>query len=399
MKTRLANRITTISPSQTLAISAKAKSMKAAGEDVISFGVGEPDFNTPQHIVEAAEEALAKGMTKYTPSAGIMDLRRAICDKFKRDNDLEYEPSQIIVSNGAKQSILNTCMAIVDEGDEVIIPAPYWLTYPEVVKVCGGVPVYVHGRRENGFKITPDQLREAITPRTKLLIFNSPANPTGAVYSEEEVRAIAKVCEEAEIFVLSDEIYEKLVYGKARPFSMAACSDKMKNLTVTVNGVSKTYAMTGWRIGYLAAPKDVAKAIDSFQSHATSNANSIAQYATLKALNSPEATVDEMVAIFAKRREAMLRRINEMEDVSCVVPEGAFYVMLIVEKTYGKKFGHRAITDSVSFADVLLDAAKVAVVPGVSFGADSCVRLSYSLSMNDIMEGLNRIDAFVRSLE
>lgn len=399
MKTRLANRITTISPSQTLAISAKAKSMKAAGEDVISFGVGEPDFNTPQHIVEAAEEALAKGMTKYTPSAGIMDLRRAICDKFKRDNDLEYEPSQIIVSNGAKQSILNTCMAIVDEGDEVIIPAPYWLTYPEVVKVCGGVPVYVHGRRENGFKITPDQLREAITPKTKLLIFNSPANPTGAVYSEEEVRAIAKVCEEAEIFVLSDEIYEKLVYGKARPFSMAACSDKMKNLTVTVNGVSKTYAMTGWRIGYLAAPKDVAKAIDSFQSHATSNANSIAQYATLKALNSPEATVDEMVAIFAKRREAMLRRINEMEDVSCVVPEGAFYVMLIVEKTYGKKFGHRAITDSVSFADVLLDAAKVAVVPGVSFGADSCVRLSYSLSMNDIMEGLNRIDAFVRSLE
>lgn len=398
MRERLAKRIRTISPSLTLAISARAKSMKAAGEDVISFGVGEPNFNTPAHIVEAAENALEKGFTKYTPSSGMIELRRAICEKFKRDNDLEYESSQIIVSNGAKHSIFNVCYAILDEGDEVIIPAPYWLTYPEVVKACGGVPVIVQATRENGFKITPEQLETAITPKTKLFIFNSPSNPTGAVYSEEEVRALAAICEKYEILVLSDEIYEKLVYGTVKPFSMAACSEKMKELTVTVNGVSKTYAMTGWRIGYLAAPRDIAKAIDSFQSHATSNANSIAQAATLKALSSPEAAVEEMVAIFAKRREAMLKRIEEMEGVECVIPDGAFYAMLIVEGAYGKKFGSRIIKDSVTFSEILLDAAKVAVVPGAAFGADDCVRLSYSLSMRDMLEGLDRIDAFMRSL-
>ncbi len=398
MKERLAKRMLAISPSLTLAISAKAKAMKAAGEDVVNFGVGEPDFNTPAHIVEAAKEALDRGCTKYTPSAGLLELRRAIAEKFKRDNDLDYDSSQIIVSNGAKHSIFNVCYALLEPGDEVIIPAPYWLTYPEVVKVCGGVPVAVQTLRENNFKITPEQLKAAITPKTKLFIFNSPNNPTGAVYSEAEVRALAKVCEEAEIFVLSDEIYEKLVYGSVRPFSMAACSEKMKDLTITVNGVSKTYSMTGWRIGYLAAPRDIAKAIDSFQSHATSNANSIAQYATLKALNSPEAEVEEMVAIFSKRREVMLRRIAEMEGVSCVVPEGAFYAMLIVDETYGKQFGSARIEGSVSFADILLDAAKVAVVPGAAFGADDCVRLSYSLSMKDMLAGLDRIDAFVRSL-
>ena len=252
---RLAKRIRTISPSQTLAISAKAKAMKANGESVINFGVGEPDFPTPAYIVEAGIEALQKGKTKYTPAAGLPELRRAICEKFERDNGLEYEPSQIIVSNGAKHSIFNVCYALVDEGDEVIIPAPYWLTYPEVVKTCGGVPVYVRGKKKNGFKITPEQLEEAITPKTKLLIFNSPCNPTGAVYSEAEVRALAAVCEKHGIFVLSDEIYEKLVYGETKPFSMAAVSEKMKELTITVNGVSKTYAMTGWRIGYLAAPQ------------------------------------------------------------------------------------------------------------------------------------------------
>lgn len=398
MKERLARRMRTISPSLTLAISAKAKAMKAAGEDVISFGVGEPDFNTPAHIVDAAKAALEKGYTKYTPSSGLPELRRAICDKFRRDNGLDYEPSQIIVSNGAKHSIYNVCAALIDEGDEVVIPAPYWLTYPEVVKVCGGTPVYVEASRENGFKITPEQLKAAITPKTKMVIFNSPCNPTGAVYSEAEVRALAKVCEEAEVFVLSDEIYEKLVYGDVKPFSFAACSEKMKDLTITVNGVSKTYAMTGWRVGYLAAPKDVAKAIDSFQSHATSNANSIAQYATVKALNAPEAAVEEMVAIFAKRRQAMLKRISEM-SVDCVVPDGAFYVMLVVDGTYGKKFGGKVIDGSVAFADCLLDAAKVAVVPGISFGADDCVRVSYSLSMKDMLEGLDRIDAFVRSLQ
>ncbi len=395
----LAKRIRTISPSQTLAISAKAKAMKAAGENVISFGVGEPNFSTPEHIVAAAVDALEKGHTKYTPSAGLPELRRAICSKFRRDNGLEYEPSQVIVSNGAKHSIFNVCFALVDEGDEVIIPAPYWLTYPEVVKACGGVPVFVRASKRTGFKITPEQLRGAITPRTKLFIFNSPCNPTGAVYSESEVRAFAAVCEEAGIYVLSDEIYEKLVYGSVKPFSFAACSEKMKEKTVTVNGVSKTYAMTGWRVGYLAAPPEIARAIDSFQSHATSNPNSIAQYAALKALSSSEAAVEEMVARFARRRLAMIERISEMKGAYCIIPEGAFYTMLVVSGTYGKKFGSKLIENSVDFADALLDAAKVAVVPGAPFGADDCVRLSYALSMEEMLEGLDRIDAFIQSLQ
>ena len=394
----LAKRITSISPSLTLAISAKAKAMKAAGENVISFGVGEPDFNTPDYIVAAAKEALEKGFTKYTPSSGMPALRQAIAEKFKRDNGLHYDPSQIIVSGGAKHSIFNACYALVDEGDEVIIPAPYWLTYPEVVKVCGGVPVIVKASETTGYKITSRQLEEAITPRTKLFIFNSPSNPTGAVYSEEEVRALAAVCEKAGIFVLSDEIYEKLVYGNAKAFSMAAASDYMLEHTITVNGVSKTYAMTGWRIGYLAAPKEIAKAIDSFQSHATSNANSIAQYATVKALNSPEDEVNKMVARFAERRQAMLERIKKFQNAHCIVPDGAFYVMLFVKDYYGKQCNGKAVTDSASFANVLLEEQKVAVVPGAAFGADECVRLSYSLSMEELMEGLERIDAFLRAL-
>ncbi len=396
---RLAKRIRTISPSLTLAISAKAKAMKAAGENVINFGVGEPDFATPDHIMDAARAALDRGYTKYTPSAGIPELRRAICSKLRRDNGLEYEPSQIIVSNGAKHSVFNVCYALVDEGDEVIIPAPYWLTYPEIVKTCGGVPVIVRASKRAGFKITPEQLKAAITPRTKLFIFNSPCNPTGAVYSEAEVRALAEVCTEAGIFVLSDEIYEKLVYGERKPFSFAASSEAAKALTVTVNGVSKTYAMTGWRIGYLAAPKDIAAAIDSFQSHATSNPCSVAQYAALAALSSPEAAVEEMVARFARRRLAMIERISDMVGAYCIIPDGAFYAMLVVSGAYGKHFGSRKIENSVDFADTLLEAAKVAVVPGAAFGADDCVRLSYSLSMKDMLEGLDRIDAFLLSLQ
>ena len=397
---RLAKRIRTISPSQTLAISAKAKAMKAAGENVINFGVGEPDFPTPDYIVAAGVRALENGRTKYTPSAGLPELRRAVCDKFMRDNGVAYEPSQVIVSNGAKHSIFNVCYALVDEGDEVIIPAPYWLTYPEVVKTCGGVPVFVEGKKENNFKITAQQLEAAITPKTKLLIFNSPCNPTGAVYSEAEVRAIAAVCEKHSVFVLSDEIYEKLVYGETKPFSMAAVSDRMKELTITVNGVSKTYAMTGWRIGYLAAPKDIAKAIDSFQSHATSNACSVSQYATLEALTSPQsdARIEEMRQRFAQRRLAMLERIAKMKNAYCIVPEGAFYAMLVVSGVYGKACAGRIISDSLSFADALLENAKVAVVAGAPFGADDCVRISYSLSMEDMLEGLDRIDAFLNGL-
>ena len=397
---RLAKRIRTISPSQTLAISAKAKAMKAAGENVINFGVGEPDFPTPDYIVEAAVRALHEGKTKYTPSSGLPALRSAVCEKFRRENGLIYEPSQIIVSNGAKHSIFNVCYALVDEGDEVIIPSPYWLTYPEVVKTCGGVPVFVEGSKENGFKITAEQLEAAVTPKTKLLIFNSPCNPTGAVYSEEEVRALAAVCEKHDIFVLSDEIYEKLIYTDANPFSMAAVSDRMKELTITVNGVSKTFAMTGWRIGYLAAPKAIAKAIDSFQSHATSNACSIAQCATIEALTSPvsEEKIKEMCAIFASRRAAAVERIAKMKDVYCIVPEGAFYVMLVVSGVYGKKCGEKVLSSSADFAEALLETEKVAVVPGAPFGADDCVRLSYSLSMEDMLEGLGRIEAFLKGL-
>lgn len=395
---RLAKRICKIAPSLTLAISAKAKAMKAAGEDVVNFGVGEPDFPTPAHISAAAKEAIDKGITKYTPSSGMPELRRAVCEKLRRDSGLTYEPSQIIVSGGAKHSIFNACYALIEEGDEVIIPSPYWLTYPEVVKVCGGVPVIIEAKKEAGFKITPEQLKSAITPKTKMFIFNSPSNPTGAVYGEAEVRALGAVCEEAGIFVLSDEIYEKLVYTDVKPFSMAACSEKMKDLTIIINGVSKSYAMTGWRIGYLAAPADVAKAIDSFQSHSTSNANSIAQYATITALNSPEESMRKMVSIFAERREKMLERIQKMDGIYCVVPAGAFYVMLVVDSLYGKKYGDKLISNSVDFASALLDEKKVAVVPGKAFGADDCIRLSYSLSVEDILKGLDRIDEFVKNL-
>ena len=398
MNERIARRMKSISPSLTLAISAKAKAMKAAGEPVVSFGVGEPDFNTPENIIAAAKTALDQGHTKYTPSSGLLPLRKAICEKFQKDNGLSYEPSQIIVSNGAKHSIFNACYAVLDEGDEVIIPVPYWLTYPEVVKVCGGVPKYLECKKENKFKFSAEDLKKAITPKTKMLIFNSPSNPTGAVYDETEVRAIAKVCEEAGIFVLADEIYEKLCYNGVKPFSIAACSEKMKELTITVNGVSKSYAMTGWRIGYLAAPADVAKAIDSFQSHATSNASSVSQYATLEALRSPEEEMQKMVAVFDARRAKLLKLIGEIDGVSAIEPDGAFYVMMVTGGLYGKKYGDKVIDGSIAFADALLEAEKVATIPGISFGADDCIRLSYALSEADIEEGLARIARFVEAL-
>ena len=399
MKNRIANRMLSLAPSLTLAISAKAKAMKAAGESVVSFGVGEPDFNTPEHIIQAAKNALDAGHTKYTPSSGLLPLRKAICEKFKKDNGLCYEPSQIIVSNGAKHSIFNACYAVLEEGDEVIIPAPYWLTYPEVVKVCGATPVYIDCKKENKFKFSAADLKAAITPKTKMLIFNSPSNPTGAVYNEEEVREIAKVCEEAEIFVLADEIYEKLCYNGVKAFSIAKCSEKMKDLTITINGVSKTYAMTGWRVGYLAAPADIAKAIDSFQSHATSNASSISQYATIEALASTDEEIQTMVDVFDKRRAKLLKLASEIDGVQTVEPDGAFYVMLVVGGLYGKAYNGKAITNSIEFADLLLETEKVATVPGVSFGADDCVRLSYALGEADLEEGLKRIKRFVENLK
>ena len=398
---KLTQRVSGIAPSMTLAMSARSAEMKAAGEKVINFGVGEPDFDTPKNIVEAAKEAMDKGYTKYVAAAGLPALKKAVCAKLLRDNGLEYEPSQIVISNGGKHAILNAVAAVVEEGDEVIIPSPYWLTYPEVVRFFGGVPKYVETSRENGFKLTPEQLEEAITPKTSMLIFNSPCNPTGAVYSEEEIRALAEVCVRHGLCVLSDEMYEKLVYDGFSHFSIAQASPEMKELTIIVNGVSKSYAMTGWRLGYLAAPAHVAKAIGSFQSHATSNVNTITQYAALEALRGDQQTVADMCAAFAERRLKMMEVLDGYKDIGLdyVKPEGAFYVMLIVDKFYGKKSGGKMICGSMGFAMQLLAEQKVAATPGVCFGDDSCIRLSYALSMEEMVEGLGRIREFCLSLK
>ena len=393
----ISKKISSISPSLTLAITAKAKAMKAEGKSIIGFGAGEPDFNTPQHIIDAAKAALDKGMTKYTPSSGVLELRQKIAQKIKKDSNLDYETSQIIVSSGAKHSIYNTMFALLEEGDEVIIPTPFWLTYPELVKVCGGVSVFVEGKKENGFKVTPEAIKKAITPKTKMIVFNSPSNPTGAVYSEEEIRAIAKVVEDAGIYVLADEIYSKLIYDGAKHFSIASVSEKLKEKTIIIDGVSKTYAMTGWRIGWLAAPKDVAKAIDSFQSHATSNPSSISQYATIAALDGSEDELNAMVEVFNDRRKFMIDRIKKINGVDLIVPNGAFYIMLVVKDLFGKTYNGKTINGSLDLADMLLEKG-VAVVPGVAFGDDECVRLSYAISKEDIAEGLNRIEAFVKEV-
>lgn len=385
----------------TLAMSARAAELKAAGENVISFGVGEPDFNTPAHIIQAAKDALDKGYTKYVAASGLPALKKAVCKKFKDDNNLEYQPSQIVISNGAKHSIFNAVFATIDPGDEVIIPSPYWLTYPEVVKCCGGVPVYVTTTRESGFKMSAEQFEAAITPKTKMLIFNTPGNPTGAVYSEEEIRAIAAVCEKHDILVLADEIYEKLIYGGEKHFSIASVSPKMMDLTITVNGVSKSYAMTGWRLGYLGASPEIAKAIGSFQSHATSNVNTMTQYATLAALEGPTEPMEEMVKAFAARRNKMMEILDGLKDIGLdyVKPEGAFYVMLLCDKFYGKSYEGKVIRGSMDLTEMLLDHAKVALTPGICFGDDECIRLSYALSMEDMVEGLNRIANFLKQVK
>lgn len=395
---RVSSRAASISPSMTLAISAKANELKAAGEKVINFGVGEPDFITPPHIIRAAKDAMDKGYTKYVAASGLPALKKSVCAKLKRENSLDYSPTQIIISNGAKHSIYNAVFATVDEGDEVIIPSPYWLTYPEVVKSCGGVPVYVETTRENKYKMTAEQLQKAITPRTKLFIFNSPSNPTGAVYNEDEIRRIARVCEENNIITISDEIYEKLIYGGEKHFSIAQCSPRMKDLTIVVNGVSKSYAMTGWRLGYMACPEDIAKAVSSFQSHSTSNVNTITQYASIAALDGDQQPMYDMVKAFGKRREEMLNILEGYRryGLDYVKPDGAFYVMLHVDKLFGKTSCGCVIGGSMDVADMLLTQKKVAVTPGICFGDDTSVRLSYALSRDDMVEGLKRIAEFAQ---
>ena len=398
MKNMISHRAANITPSVTLAITAKAKKMKADGISVIGFGAGEPDFGTPDFIVEAAKKALDENFTKYTPSSGMPALRQAIADKLRRENGLFYEPSQIIVSNGAKHSLFNAMAATVDPGDEVIIPSPYWLTYPELVRLCDGVPVFVLTEEELGFKLSPAALEAAITPKTKWLILNSPSNPTGAVYSREELSALAEVCIRRDIGVISDEIYEKLVYAGAEHVSIASLPG-MAERTVVVNGLSKSCAMTGWRIGYLAAPKEIAKAVDGLQSHATSNANSIAQAASVAAITNPEEDrfLHCMVEAYDARRKFMFQAVSAIPGLSCHEPKGAFYLFVNVSGILGRTCRGKVLKDAVDVADQMLESG-VAVVPGNAFGAPDHIRLSYALSMEDIREGMKRIAAFAALL-
>jgi aspartate aminotransferase len=385
----LASRVSELTPSLTLSIDSKAKALRAEGVDVYSFGAGEPDFDTPEHIKAAAIEALNAGFTKYTPSSGTPELRAAISEKFKRDNGLDYKPSDIIVSNGAKQSCFNAIMAVCGEGDEVIIPAPYWLSYPEMVRLAGAEPVIVQTTAENDWKMTPQQFEEAMSPRTKMVIINSPGNPTGAVYSKEELRAIVEVAADEEITILSDEIYECLTYDGAEHVSIASLTPEAKDLTITINGFSKAYAMTGWRLGYLGAPEKIAKAIDSMQSHATSGPCSFAQKGGLAALTGSQQCVADMREEFNIRREYMFERLSAIHNVTAVKPKGAFYMLADISKL--------GMT-STNFADRLLSKASVAVVPGIAFGDDRVVRLSYATGLDVIKPGLDRFEDFCKTL-
>ena len=389
-----------ISPSLTLEISAKAKKMKAEGISVIGFTAGEPDCNTPDYIIESAKRALDEGFTKYTPASGTQELKQAICNKLSRDNGLSYTTDQILISTGAKSSLFHIISAMVEEGDEVIIPSPYWLTYPELVKLAGGKCVYVETKKENGYKITAKELESAITEKSKCIILNSPNNPTGAVYTEEELRALSEVIINNDLLVISDEIYEKLIYDGEKFYSIAQVSEQMKNRTVVVNGLSKAYSMTGWRVGYLAGPKEIVKAASSMQSHTTSNTCSISQYASVEALNSPksEEFISQMVTAFDRRRKLIMEKMSEIEGVEFSAPKGAFYLFLDVSSYYGKSFNGEVINGSLKFCDLAL-AKGVALIPGVAFGEDKCVRLSYAIADEDIIEGAKRIKSFISELK
>ena len=384
----LSQRATILTPSLTLSIDSKAKAMKAEGLDVCGFGAGEPDMDTPEHIKAAAQAALEMGFTKYTPSAGTPELRQAISDKFKADNGLDYKPSQIIVSNGAKHSCYNAILATCQPGDEVIIPAPYWLSYPEMVRLAGAEPVIVQTTEASGWKMTAEQMQDAMTPRTKLVIINSPGNPTGAVYTRAELAAIVEVCADEEILILSDEIYEKLTY-EGVPHVSTASLPGAADLTITINGFSKAYSMTGWRLGYLGAPEAIAKAIDAIQSHSTSNPCSFAQKGALAALKGDQQPVADMRDEFEMRRNYMVNRLAAMDRISVVKPEGAFYVLVNIGKLG---------LNSSNFADRLLSKHQVAVVPGIAFGNDATVRLSYATSLDVIKKGLDRFEEFCKTL-
>ncbi len=389
MNYKITQRAAALSPSLTLAIDAKAKQMKAEGLDVVGFGAGEPDFDTPQHIKDAAAKALAAGFTKYTPSSGIPELREAIADKFKRENGLSFKPGQILVSCGGKHSCFNVIMATCQEGGEVIIPAPYWLSYPEMVKLAGAKPVVVETTDQAEFKITPEQLRAAITPRTRLFILNSPSNPTGTVYTPEEIKALGDVCVEKSVLIMSDEIYEHLLYDGAAHKSVASFSPAHLDHTIIVHGFAKAWSMTGWRLGFCAAPEPIAKAIDAVQSHSTSNPTSFAQKGGVAALTGPQDHLAKWLAEFDKRRRFAHQRLNAIPGVTCCNAKGAFYLFPNISAS-GLK--------STEFCAKLLEQEKVAAVPGIAFGADDYVRISYATGMANIEKGLERMERFVRSL-
>jgi aspartate aminotransferase len=395
----LSRKVQSISPSPTLVIDAKAKQMLRDGIDVVGFGAGEPDFETPQHIKEAAVQAIAAGFTRYTPVAGALELREAICEKLHNDNQLQYQPQEIIVSNGAKHSLFNALAALLNPGDEVIIPAPYWVSYPELVKLNDGVPVIAPTTAAENFKLTAETLARLYTPRTKAVILNSPNNPTGQVYTRRELEALAEFILQHNLYVIADEIYEKLIYDRQEHFSIAALGPEIKARTIVVNGVSKAYAMTGWRIGYAAAAADIAALMNSVQSHATSNANAIAQKAATAALRGPQDCVAEMKAAFAQRRNYMVQAVKQLPALTCVEPQGAFYLFVDISPLFGRTYRGQVITGSVDFAAQLLEHAQVAVVPGTAFGAPDYLRFSYALHLTQIEKGMARLAQFVNNLE
>ncbi|MBS5982659.1 pyridoxal phosphate-dependent aminotransferase [Clostridium butyricum] len=388
-----------ISPSITLSITAKANELKAQGVDVVSFGAGEPDFNTPQNIINAAIKAMQDGKTKYTPAGGILELKKTICKKFKEDNGLDYTTDQITISTGAKQCLANVFMAILNPGDEILIPIPYWVSYPELVKLADGVPVFVETLKENNYKYTIEDLEKAVSDKTKAILINSPNNPTGTIYNREELIEIAEFAKKHDLLIISDEIYEKLIYDGEKHISIASLSEDAFERTVVINGVSKTYAMTGWRLGYMAASKKITKLMTSIQSHMTSNVNTIAQYAAIEALNGPIEDLNTMVKEFERRRNFMLDRLGKIDGVSIIKPSGAFYIMVNISSYFNTTFKGEEIKNSLDFSRVLLDEEKVAVIPGAGFGLDEYIRLSYATSMDIIETGIDRIAMFINKIK
>lgn len=393
MAVKLANRVLALTPSTTLAITAKAKELKDQGVDVIGLGAGEPDYNTPQHILDAATRSMNEGHTKYTPSAGLPALKKAIIEKFERDQGLSYKPNEIIVGNGAKHVLYTLFQVLLNEGDEVIIPTPYWVSYPEQVKLAGGVPVYVEGLESQSFKITPEQLGSVISERTRAVIINSPSNPTGVIYTADELQELGKLCLEKNILIVSDEIYEKLIYGEHKHVSIAQLSPELKEQTIVVNGVSKSHSMTGWRIGYAAGNKEIIEAMTNLASHSTSNPTTTAQYATIAAYNGPQEPVEEMRQAFEHRLEVIYNQLVSIPGFTCVKPQGAFYLYPNVKEA-AEKTGYQ---DVDAFVEALLVEAKVAVIPGSGFGTPDNIRLSYATSLDLLEKAVARMKDFVET--